>query len=236
MGKLGADASMRCVHCGTPVAAVYVEYSPGNIRLSECAKCGFVADEYVECEIMIVVIDLILHKPEAYRHIFFNYPLLHKLKMLEFVWKTSLLVLLLDSCKLCLRGVGKTDVRWESLSLFLSTAGKVLAKVGLANVVFLITVLALAYALPNLGPHAKSKWTDLLMAVALSSYFKMFVFAMMVWEYSPLMTLIIDMLVLSSNTVALKVMLNTSTPIAATVIAAAAFFRTLCRISIDFVL
>lgn len=34
---------------------------------------------------------------------------------------------------------------------------QVLAKVGLANVVFLITVLALAYALPNLGPHAKSK-------------------------------------------------------------------------------
>lgn len=77
--------------------------------------------------LQIVVIDLILHKPEAYRHIFFNYPLLHKLNMLvlcslyysrlenehftvvmlsninrrdwqEFVWKTSLLVLLLDSC------------------------------------------------------------------------------------------------------------------------------------------
>jgi len=75
---------------------------------------------------MIVLIDLILHKPEAYRHTFFNYPLLHKLNMLEFVWKTSLLVLLLDSCKLCLRGVGETDVvRWESLALFISTAGKV---------------------------------------------------------------------------------------------------------------
>lgn len=71
------------------------------------------------------------------------------------------------------------------------------------------------------------------MAVVLSSYFKMFVFAMMVrllilifqvhlayscsyvfnllvvnewqvWEFSPLMAFIIDMLVLSSNTVALK--------------------------------
>jgi hypothetical protein len=30
----------------------------------------------------IVLIDLILHKPEAYRHTFFNYPLRHKLNML----------------------------------------------------------------------------------------------------------------------------------------------------------
>jgi len=185
----------------------------------------------------IVVIDLILHKPEAYRHIFFNYPLLHKLSMLEFVWKTSLLVLLLDSCKICLRGVGKADiVRWESLSLFLSTAGKVVFKVGLVNIVFLVTVVALTHVLPSIGPYAKFKWTDLLMAVVLSSYFKMFVFAMMVWEFSPLMALIIDMLVLSSNTVALKVMLNTSTPIAASATAAGALFRTLCWSLIDLVL
>ncbi|KAG0583452.1 hypothetical protein KC19_3G137000 [Ceratodon purpureus] len=40
--------------CGTPVAAVYVDHAPGNIRLSECAQCGYAADEYVECEMMTV--------------------------------------------------------------------------------------------------------------------------------------------------------------------------------------
>jgi hypothetical protein len=29
---------MMCVHCATPVDAVYVEYSPGNIRLSVCVR------------------------------------------------------------------------------------------------------------------------------------------------------------------------------------------------------
>eukprot|EP00249_Psilotum_nudum_P017290 c26250_g1_i2 orf=373-843(+) len=56
---------MCCVHCGTPVNEVYVQYSPGNIRLTKC----------------IIVIDLILHKPEAYRHLFFNYPNLNKLDL-----------------------------------------------------------------------------------------------------------------------------------------------------------
>jgi hypothetical protein len=46
-----------------------------------------------------------------------------------------------------------------------------------------------------------------------------------VWEFSPLMAFIIDMLVLSSNTVAIKVMLNTSMPIAATATAAGALVR-----------
>lgn len=79
---------MMCVHCATPVDAVYVEYSPGNIRLSVCAKCEHTADEYVECEMMIVLIDLVLQKSKAYRHIFFNYPLLHKLSMRVYVYCT----------------------------------------------------------------------------------------------------------------------------------------------------
>ncbi|KAG0625226.1 hypothetical protein M758_2G038000 [Ceratodon purpureus] len=41
--------------CGTPVAAVYVDHAPGNICLSECAQCGFGADEYVECEMMVII-------------------------------------------------------------------------------------------------------------------------------------------------------------------------------------
>jgi len=98
----------------------------------------------------------------------------------------------------------------------------VVVKVALVNMLFLFTILVVAHVLPKIGPYAKMKWTDLLMALVLSSYFKMFVFAMMVWEFSPVMAFIIDMLVLSSNTVALKVMLNTSTPMAACAIAAGA--------------
>ncbi|CAK9873686.1 unnamed protein product [Sphagnum jensenii] len=191
---------MMCVHCATPVDAVYVEYSPGNIRLSVCAKCEHTADEYVECEMMIVLVDLVLQKSKAYRHIFFNYPLLHKLSMREFVWKASLLVLLLDSC------------------------------------MFYYFEMAFIYSFCFVQCHMKLyaadvlccgsfRWTDIRMALVLSSYFKLFVFAMMVWEFSPLMAFIIDMLVLSSNTVAIKVMLNTSMPIAATATAAGALVR-----------
>ncbi|KAL5098769.1 hypothetical protein RYX36_003096, partial [Vicia faba] len=35
-------------------------------------NCKAVADEYIECEITIIIIDLILHKPKAYRHLLYN--------------------------------------------------------------------------------------------------------------------------------------------------------------------
>ncbi|TYG93532.1 hypothetical protein ES288_A11G117400v1 [Gossypium darwinii] len=62
----------RCVQCGFRIKTLFVQYSPGNIRLMKCVNCKAVADEYIECELMIVLIDLILHKPKAYRHVLFN--------------------------------------------------------------------------------------------------------------------------------------------------------------------
>ncbi|KAF5733397.1 protein arv1 isoform X2 [Tripterygium wilfordii] len=42
----------RCVQCGFGIQTLYVQYSPGNIRLMKCGNCKAVADEYIECEIM----------------------------------------------------------------------------------------------------------------------------------------------------------------------------------------
>ncbi|KAK4382603.1 protein ARV 1 [Sesamum angolense] len=38
--------------CGFPIKTLYIQYSPGNIRLMKCGNCKAVADEYIECEVM----------------------------------------------------------------------------------------------------------------------------------------------------------------------------------------
>eukprot|EP00249_Psilotum_nudum_P017287 c26250_g1_i13 orf=373-1035(+) len=194
---------MCCVHCGTPVNEVYVQYSPGNIRLTKCILCKCVADEYVECEMMIIVIDLILHKPEAYRHLFFNYPNLNKLDLKDLIWKASMMFLILDSCKQSILG-----------------AGKVLALVALRSVVYLSTIFMASCFAMRRSPYVNVRMADILLALLLSSYFKLFTFAMMIWDFSPIMIYMIDMFVLSSNALAFKVMLNTTTPTAVASIAA----------------
>lgn len=51
---------------------LYVEYSENNFRLTRCKRCGQVADKYVEYELMLVLIDIILHRRPAFRHLMYN--------------------------------------------------------------------------------------------------------------------------------------------------------------------
>ncbi|KAL7068161.1 hypothetical protein ACR3K2_13320 [Cryptosporidium serpentis] len=65
-----------CIECGSYVAELYKEYSSQNIRLSVCGMCGQIADKYIEFNRLNIIIALMLHKPQAYRHVLFNRPLL----------------------------------------------------------------------------------------------------------------------------------------------------------------
>jgi len=54
------------------VDSLYVEYSETNIRLTRCQKCGKVADKYVEYELLLVLMDSVLHRKPAIRHLLYN--------------------------------------------------------------------------------------------------------------------------------------------------------------------
>ena len=65
-----------CVECARPVPSLYTysykQYEQ-TIRLTPCPSCNAIAaDPYVEFEQIIVILDLILHKKQAYRHVLFN--------------------------------------------------------------------------------------------------------------------------------------------------------------------
>ncbi|XVF14486.1 hypothetical protein REPUB_Repub09cG0064200 [Reevesia pubescens] len=79
----------------------------------------------------------------------------------------------------------------------------ILADVILENFMFLCSFLL---AIRNLLKTSAqpSRFRDLLLAILISSYFKIFLTAMMVWEFPSSVVYIIDLFVLSSNTVALK--------------------------------
>lgn len=66
--------SYVCVHCGKPCAALYRKLSASSIKATTCTKedCQQVVDPYIEREWLLVAIDWILLRPEAYRHVLFN--------------------------------------------------------------------------------------------------------------------------------------------------------------------
>ncbi|MED6149058.1 hypothetical protein PIB30_058916 [Stylosanthes scabra] len=192
----------QCVRCSFPIKSLYVQYSPGNIRLMKCEKCKGVADEYIECEIMILMIDLMLHKQKAYRHLLYNVLNQQTLKFEGLHWKLAVIYLIFDACI-------NLYVEARNSSSLVSTCCKVLVDVVFGNFMFLLTFFFMFKIFLNISISI-SRFNDLLLAIMISCYFKIFLIAMMVWEFPTSVIFIIQLFCLSSNAVALNVMTESS--------------------------
>lgn len=62
-----------CIECDHGVEELYIEFGgKGNLKLVRCTNCGEVADKYIEYELILVILDIILHRQQAYRHLLHN--------------------------------------------------------------------------------------------------------------------------------------------------------------------
>lgn len=68
-----------CIECRFPVHQLYTSYSKADdrslgkgVRLTQCPRCKRFADKYVEHDKVVLFIDLVLIKPQVYRHLLFN--------------------------------------------------------------------------------------------------------------------------------------------------------------------
>ncbi|WOK99528.1 hypothetical protein Cni_G08240 [Canna indica] len=206
---------LRCVNCGWGMQSLFVQYSPGNIRLMKCEHCKAVADPYIECEFMIILIDLILHKRKAYRHVLFN---MLNLGVGEkgVLWKLTLFYFVLDVCgysllksnKSCLDSSGSLLV--STLTCGMVHSSLVLLDILLGNLTFISVFLLGTRFLLNLSFDV-IRYRQIVLAILISSYFRLFFIAMMVWEFPSSVIFIIDILVLSSNALAVGVVTELQT-------------------------
>ncbi|VVB06920.1 unnamed protein product [Arabis nemorensis] len=163
----------------------------------KCENCKEVADEYIECEILIIFIDLILHKSKAYRHLLYNVAYQETINFQYLLWKLVMAYLLLDTYRSLL--LRRTNDESSVSMSFVHESLEVLVNVLSANFAF---VLSFAFATKFMSIGASRK--EILLGILISSYVKIFLFALPVWELPISVVFIVDMLVLTSNTVALK--------------------------------
>lgn len=108
-----ADCEYRCINCGSNVKDLYKKYSSTIQKLAECVgfiyyvsfviflflmliittilqdNCHEIADKYIEFEILVIIVDLILLSTQAQRHVLYNtnckclYKLLMVITLLE---------------------------------------------------------------------------------------------------------------------------------------------------------
>ncbi|CAG9818265.1 unnamed protein product [Phaedon cochleariae] len=82
--------SYTCINCGTPVKSLFKKYSETVLKLTQCENCKNVADKYIECDSVIIIVDLILLKMMAFRHFLIN-------SEFKNYWKLSAVLLVLET-------------------------------------------------------------------------------------------------------------------------------------------
>jgi len=73
------DPKYACITCLHPTPILYRQYSTiYNIKLQQCSFCSRDVDKYIERELLLVCMDIILFRKHAYRHLLFNRSLMRR--------------------------------------------------------------------------------------------------------------------------------------------------------------
>ncbi|KAK9766782.1 sterol homeostasis protein [Basidiobolus ranarum] len=199
-----------CVECGTPVSTLYMEYSKGNIRLTQCENCKNFVDKYVEHDAVIIFIDLLLFKPQVYRHILFNRLDYKDQGIHPSVLKLGILLILFDVYikwfKLE-RYYAKTKFPFGDQPLYLQYI-YILALCLIEFLAYQFGVrLAVSFCLGS--KYAIIKYNYVSMALIISSFGKLLLILMVIWDYNELeYSWLLSVFVFASNLEALSVFLD----------------------------
>ncbi|KAI8838629.1 Arv1-like family-domain-containing protein [Chytridium lagenaria] len=195
----------QCVGCGAPIASLYTEYSKGNIRLTQCNACGSFADKYIENDVVIVFIDMILQKRPVYRHLLRNRLVYDEWGLNVDILKLAILLVLFEVCD------------WKRLTIektFFTSETSVSSQY--------LYILAICAFEPVFGctkkPHNLSfckvfffislileSYNRISIALIVSSFGKLLLILMVIWDYNELeYAWLVNVLVLISNLEALS--------------------------------
>ncbi|XP_075059741.1 protein ARV1 [Mixophyes fleayi] len=196
----------RCIECNEESRELYRDYRRGVLKITICKSCQKPVDKYIEYDPVIILINAILCKIQAYRHILFN-------TAINIHGKLCIFCLLCEAYTrwLQLPGSGNNtdpgDIiryakEWDFYRLFGIAA---LEQATYLMGIFIVLFLARPKTL-------KSEFSFLLKALLLSSYGKLLLIPAVIWEhdYTPLCFKLITLFVLTSNTQAIRVTLNVS--------------------------
>ncbi|KAE8903682.1 hypothetical protein PF005_g15114 [Phytophthora fragariae] len=228
-----------CVECGASVPELVRDYGKGNLRLAICSACNSVADKYVEYETVLLFLEVLLLKPQVYRHVLCNLPAPVAART---TLKLFVVLVMLDmnvKAYLVDRDAGVT-FRSESMyrtpdALEAATSGLRVGQFSLhlvclallENVVYFVAVFAAIWLDPfrrgwreKLLPNGETKdgsgvdaaWTRYGSAVCISSFGKLFALLTVIWEFHWSFIHVIGALVVVSNVLALQLMLEEGDP------------------------
>ena len=216
-----------CVECGEEVHSLYVEFSAGNIRLTRCEQCGSVSDKYIEYELILVAIDLTLHRKQAFRHLLYNR------QQFESAASIRLIVLgvLVVNCVLKLALLHRTVYR----NVFrLRPAAHLVLSTSVEHGVLLGAVMAGLWLMPTTRHLMHGRSTNkfkrkVYVAMAFPETFKFAAVLLQIFDTDPKLLLLIGLLIVSIQHKSLQSIVNLPVVRLNVIIVSAVLLRFLVR-------
>ncbi|OAD81075.1 hypothetical protein PHYBLDRAFT_17818 [Phycomyces blakesleeanus NRRL 1555(-)] len=190
-----------CVECGASVADLYAQYSKDNIRLTTCDKCSNFADKYIEHDFIIIFIDMLLHKPQVYRHLLLNRITQKGNGIQPHVFRFAILLILFE-----------VYIKWFRLERYDTEYDVNFIKQPLCYQYLYILALCIFgkklydnQIFSRLNLKSFLDYNYVAMALIISSFGKMLLILMVIWDYKQLeYSWLVSIIVLVSNVEALS--------------------------------
>ncbi|XP_030052300.1 protein ARV1 [Microcaecilia unicolor] len=198
-----SEAGYKCVECCLETAELYRDYNHGVLKLTICKSCQKPVDKYIEYDPVIILINAILCKAQAYRHILFN-------TKINIHGKLCVICLLCEAYIRWLQLQGSTQntdpediIRYAKESDFY----RMFAIASLEQTVFFVAIFTALSLMRLENLRTKSDFYLLLKALLLSSYGKLLLIPAVIWEhdYTYFCLRLIKLFVLISNSQAIRV-------------------------------
>ncbi|KAJ9138822.1 Protein arv1 [Pleurostoma richardsiae] len=237
-----------CIECRHPVKTLWTQYSGAgdkssghNIRLTVCKNCGRFCDKYVEHDFVVMFIDLVLIKPQVYRHLLHNTLMRDRDQFDPSIIRLGVLLLLFD--------VYLTWARIEKQSNPDSASAPEgnFGRLAQQPIVFQYLFFLLLCTLSTLAFHLSIRFltssslsplvalgvlpryprpNSVSTALLVSSSTKLFPILMVIWEYDvPAAARSLGWAVVANNVEALKILLDCGYGVAALLATAGALAR-----------
>jgi len=222
-----------CIECSYPVKTLYTEYSGADdrssghgVRLTVCKNCGQFCDKYVEHDSVVLFIDLVLIKPQVYRHLLHNVFMREHDQFDPSIIRLGILLLLFDVYLTWAR-IEKQTSSNPSAS---ETKNSNFLRLAQQPIVFQYVFFLILCALSTLSFHLSIRYltssplsplvlsglipryprpNSVSTALLVSSSTKLFPILMVIWEYDvPAAARSLGWAVVANNVEALKILLD----------------------------
>ncbi|PQE28889.1 Arv1-like family protein [Rutstroemia sp. NJR-2017a BBW] len=219
-----------CIECRYPTSQLYTEYSGGStghgVRLTVCKNCGRFCDKYVEHDFVVLFIDLVLIKPQVYRHLLHNTLMRERDQFDPSIIRLGILLLLFDVYLTWAR----IEKQTSSITSAVETDNTNFLRLAAQPIVFQYVFFLILCALSTLSFHLSirfltssplsplvffgflpkySRPNSVSTALLVSSSTKLFPILMVIWEYDvPAAARSLGWAVVANNVEALKILLD----------------------------